>query len=103
MKSILLALIIFVFLLLIPTITQIKGYIAVGDYYNSPVSLQDIFSYKGGELVGIFVVLVTLILFYNKFKWEDDFLYLLSSMTFKKVSKVFNSTKEKIKKELEDE
>jgi len=51
----------------------------------------------------ILVILVTLILFYSKFKWEDDFLYLFSRMMIKKSSKALNSTKEKIKKELEDE
>ena len=102
MKSILLALIIIVFFSLITISTEM--YIDYLNYNDVPVSLKAIFvDGEGGVLVGAIVVLATLILFYHKFKWENDFLYLLSSMTFKKVSKVFNSTKEKMKKELEDE
>ena len=104
MKSILLALIIIIFLEIITLSTEIKDYIDYRNYVNLPVNLQGIFEdSEGGALVGILVVLVTLILFYYKFKWEDDFLYLFSRMMIKKSSKALNSTKEKIKKELEDE
>ena len=108
MKTILLTLII------ITSLATFAAGIEFWDYLQYRLSADLFITFEGiwdqgtGIMFAIgLTLLVSLIFFYSRLNWKNDFLYLLSSVTFKKVSKKvskdFNSTKEKMKKELEDE